>query len=94
MKADVISEKVDHVLSVGMVRGEQMGGRKIQVRSIHGQSCWEGTWAGGGWAALQGRGSGRRPKPALNKLWFLRLKTELESGKGVLFRIPPHGLHL
>lgn len=39
----MISEKVDHVLSVGTVIGEQMGGRKIQVRSIHGQSCWEGT---------------------------------------------------
>lgn len=43
---------------------------------------------------LQGRGSGRRPKLALDKLWFLRPKTELESGKEVLFRIPPHGLHL
>lgn len=37
------SEKVDHVLSVGTVRSEQMGGRKIQARSIHGQNCWEGT---------------------------------------------------
>lgn len=51
----MINEKVDHVLSVGMVRGEQMGGRKIQVRSIRGQSCGEGTWAAGGWAAGQGK---------------------------------------
>lgn len=39
-------------------------------------------------------GSERRPKTALNKPWFLRLRTELQSGKGVLYRNPSHRLPL
>lgn len=85
------------MLSVGTVRGEQMGtgryrsgasmirvagkGPGQEVDTLHGQT------------ALRSRGKWEEAKPASNKSQFLRLRTELKSGKGVLlrihFQIPP-----
>lgn len=63
--------------------GSELLGRVLGRRwtPLHGQT------------ALQSRGKWEEAKPALNKSQFLRLRTELKSGKGVLlrihFQIPP-----